>query len=98
MLSLGKIFKDFIDHWKHDWKTNKVLFWLELIGFSGAILAALLLSFWINAAPFVLIYSLFLIGSGSMLIASYIRRNGFWVLMNLGFILIDINGFINAVI
>lgn len=86
------MFKGIIDNWIKDFKTNPVVFWLELIGILGGMIAAGTLALTVPHAPFFFIYGSYIVGSTCLIISSYLRNNGFWVILNMFFFSIDIIG------
>jgi hypothetical protein len=92
------LFKGIIDNWIKDFKTNPVLFWLELVGIAGGMIAAGTLALTVPNPPFFFIYLSYIIGSTCLIIASYLRNNGFWVILNLYFVSIDLIGMVHLCI
>lgn len=90
------IFKGIFDNWKHDWKTNKPLFFLELIGTLGCMMAAGSLAFMAPKPDLLIVYSFYLVGSTTLALSSYLRNNGFWVVLNLFFMTVDLIGIYNT--
>jgi hypothetical protein len=86
------LFKGIIQNWITDFKENPLLFWLELIGILGGMIAAGLLALTVPTPPFFLIYTSYIIGSSCLAASSYIRNNGFWVILSCFFIMIDVIG------
>lgn len=77
------IFNDVWNHWKHDWMNNRVMFWFEFLGTAFSISGTTLLSIWANVPPMLLCYSLWFIGSTSILIGAYMRRASWMFLLML---------------
>lgn len=92
------MFKGIIENWIKDFKTNPVLFWLEMVGIAGGMIAAGTLALTVPNSPFFFIYLSYIIGSTCLIIASYLRNNGFWVILNLYFVSIDIIGLTHLLI
>lgn len=72
------IFQGVIDHWKHDWENNRVLFFLELLGTIGSITATAILSVYANVPPMLLCYIIWFLGSFLLMIGSYLRGSS-WI-------------------
>jgi len=86
------IFNGILDNWKHDYKHNPAIFWLELIGTLGCVVAAGSLALLAPHPNLILTYCAYLVGSTSLSISSYMRNNGFWLLLNMFFAIVDIIG------
>lgn len=86
------IFKGLLDNWKHDWKNDQRLFWLETIGTLGCVIAAVILALTAPAPKLLYVYSAYMVGSCSLMTAAYIRNNGWWVCLNAFFLLFDTIG------
>jgi hypothetical protein len=86
------LFKNIIDNWIKDFKTNPVLFWLEFVGILGGMIAAGTLALTVPNAPFFFVYGSYIVGSTCLITSSYLRNNGFWVILNIFFFSIDIIG------
>lgn len=91
-----KIFKGIFDNWKHDWKHNKPLFFLELIGTLGCVVAAGSLALLAPNPNLLLTYGAYLVGSSTLTVSSYMRNNGWWVLLNMFFFSVDLLGIYNV--
>lgn len=92
------MFKGVIDNWINDFRTNPLLFWLELIGILGAMGGAGMLALTVPDVPFFLVYTSYIIGSTCLIIASYLRKNGFWIILNMFFVTIDIVGIFHLLV
>ena len=92
---LGGIFSGIFDNWKYDFHNNKPLFWLEFFGTVMCIITAAVLAFTARKPDMILIYSMYLSGSSSLAIVGYLRSNGFFVMVNVCFLVVDIIGLIN---
>ena len=86
------IFTGVLDNWKKDFRENKLIFWLELIGTLGCVLAAGSLALLAPHPNLVMTYAFYLVGSSTLSVSSYLRNNGFWVILNLFFMVVDIFG------
>lgn len=78
------IAKDVIDHWKHDWKTNRLMFWFELIGTVLSIAGTTTLSVNIIDPPKLLCYTLWFLGSTLIMIGAHMRRAS-WMFLLMAF-------------
>jgi len=78
-----KILNQIIDHWRHDWATNKPLFWLEMVGTLLNIIATVTVTVMAVNVPMLFIFSLWIPGAFLMALSSYIRGNS-WVFMLMG--------------
>ena len=78
------ILTDVRDHWKYDWENNRTMFWFEFLGTSFSISGTTLLSIWANLPPMLLCYTLWLIGSTSILIGAYLRKAS-WMFLLMAF-------------
>ena len=90
------IFSGILDNWKRDFKENKLIFWLELIGTLGCMVAAGLLALTAPKPNLVLVYSAYMVGSSTLATSSYLRNNGFWVVLNMFFFTVDVIGLYNT--
>ena len=90
------IFSDILDNWKKDFKENKLIFWLEMIGTLGCMTAAGLLALTAPKPDLVLVYSAYMVGSSTLTVSSYLRNNGFWVVLNMFFFTVDVIGLYNT--
>lgn len=86
------IFKGIFDNWKHDWKHNQLLFWLEFVGTLGCVVAAGSLAWYAPNPNLVLTYIAYMVGSSSLMVSSYMRNNGWWVFLNAFFFVVDVIG------
>jgi hypothetical protein len=86
-----------IENWKHDWKNDQILFWLELVGTLGCVIAAGSLAIMAAHPKLLFTYCLYLVGSGCFLTASYKRNNGWWVVLNSFFMSMDLLGIYNII-
>jgi uncharacterized membrane protein YesL len=91
-----KVFQGIFDNWKHDWRHNQLLFWLELVGTIGCVIAASSLALLAPNPNLVVTYCAYLVGSSALMVSSYMRNNGWWVVLNAFFMLVDIIGLYNT--
>ncbi len=84
--------KKFVLNWAHDLVHNPWVFGLELLGTVSAMLAATILAWYVPQPPFLLVYGLYILGSTCLAVASYLRHNGFWWMLSVFFVSIDILG------
>lgn len=96
MSSKLDMFKGILDNWKYDFKHNPVIFWLEFIGTLACIIAAGSLAYQAPHPNMIPIYYAYMTGSLTLAISSYMRNNGFWVVLNMFFFCVDIFGMHNA--
>lgn len=92
---MPNILRRVVDQWAHDWRTNKFLFFFELIGTASSILASVLISFWPTAINLVWVFIFWLIGSLLLLITSWIRSTGWPMLLMLTYSVFNIIGLYN---
>lgn len=90
------MFTGIVDNWKKDFRDNKLIFWLEMVGTLGCMVAAGLLALTAPHPPLLYVYIAYMIGSSTLATASYLRNNGFWVILNLFFFSVDIIGLYNT--
>lgn len=95
MIKIPKIFKGILDNWKHDWKNDRRLFWFEAVGTMGCVVAAATLAMTAANPQLLAVYCAYLVGSTNLVISSYIRNNGWWVMLNLTFMTFDLLGIYN---
>lgn len=86
------VFQGIFDNWKHDWKNNQLLFWLELVGTLGCVIAAGSLAAMAPHPNLIITYVAYMVGSSTLAVASYMRNNGWWVLLNAFFFTVDVVG------
>lgn len=86
-----EIFRSIYEHWLNDWRTDRKLFWLEFIGTCGSVAGTITLSVFIKAAPLLIAYCLWLIGSTLIMVGAY-RRKASWL-----FVLMFFNTIMNIV-
>jgi hypothetical protein len=89
-------FTGIVDNWKKDFRDNKLIFWLEMVGTLGCMVAAGLLALTAPTPPLLYVYIAYMIGSSTLATASYLRNNGFWFILNLFFFSVDIVGLFNT--
>lgn len=89
-------FKQVIEHWKHDWKTNKELFWLEFIGMVCNVIPSAILSLMVSHAPFLFIYSMYWVGSVCFTRTNWIRKSSYGTLVCGFFVLVNTVAIINV--
>lgn len=92
---MPNILQRVIDQWKHDWNTNKFLFFFELIGTASSILASVLISFWPTIINLIWVFIFWLIGSILLTITSYIRSTGWPMLLMITYSVFNIIGLYN---
>lgn len=92
----ANIFNGVLDNWKHDWKNNRKLFWFEAVGTAGCVVAAMTLAFTAANPNMLAVYFAYLVGSTNLVASSYIRNNGWWLLLNLTFMVFDCIGIYNV--
>jgi hypothetical protein len=90
------IFKGILDNWKHDFRNNPLIFWFELIGTLGCIVAAGSLALLAPHPNLIVTYSAYMIGSSSLMVSSWLRKNGFWFFLNMFFFVVDVIGLTNT--
>lgn len=90
------IFRDFVNFIENDWRDNRQLFLLENFGTISGLLAAGMIAFFQDQAPFLAIYFLFLVGNIALIIAGYVRNSAPLIVLNLGFMAINLFGIIKA--
>lgn len=91
------IFKGIFDNWVHDFHHNPVLFWLEFVGTLGCVVASSSLAIMAPNPNWYLTYGAYLVGSSTLTVSSYMRNNGFWVVLNVFFATVDIIGLVNVI-
>lgn len=97
ILNLFKDFwKQFLHDWKEDWNNFPVVFWLEVVGVSCAIIGSALMAFYQALTPFWLMYTLFFISSTTLTIAAVMTRRGKLFILNFWFTVINTYGLIVA--
>lgn len=89
-------FTGILDNWKKDFRDNKLIFWLEMIGTIACMIAAAMLALTAPKPDLIMVYSAYLVGSTTLATSSYLRNNGFWVILNLFFMTVDIVGLTNT--
>lgn len=93
-----QFFTGIVDNWKKDLRDNKLIFWLEMLGTAACMIAAGTLALTAPHPDLIVVYSAYLVGSTSLATSSYLRNNGFWVILNLFFMIVDIVGLTNTLI
>jgi hypothetical protein len=89
-------FTGILDNWKKDMKENKLVFWLEMIGTLGCMIAAGSLALTAPHPNLLLVYGAYMTGSSTLMVSSYLRNNGFWVILNGFFFAVDVVGLHNT--
>lgn len=84
------------DQWKLDWRTNRRLFNLELIGVASSIAAAILISFFPASISLQLVFVFWLIGSISLAITSYMRANAWPMALMITYTVLNVIGLLNT--
>lgn len=98
-MNLLKIyFHEFIGHFIHDWKYNRILFFLELFGMLFVLGGFISMSILGNSFPLWLFFLMDGTGAGCMIIAGHIRRSGFIVLFQSTMLVFGMFGFINLLV
>lgn len=88
--------KGVIKQWRHDWYHEKIIFWFELIGVIGSLAAAVMISFWPGQISMVWIFSLWLVGSSSLAISSFLRRTAWPLLLMSTYTVLNMIGLSNT--
>jgi hypothetical protein len=91
-----KIIQECRDFYLHDWKTNRILFFIESFGTIFSFLAAGILAILSDAAPLGIVFGIFLLANFLCMIAAYKRRSSPMIILNLGFLVINITGLLNS--
>lgn len=73
------IIKGIRDRWLTDWRNDRKLFWLELIGTCCSVTGTVILSIYVKAPPMGLAYAFWMTGSTLLMIGAY-RRQCMWFL------------------
>lgn len=92
---LKQYFLEFIGHFAHDWKHNRILFFLELFGMVFVLGGFISMSILGNAFPLWLFFLMDGSGAGCMIIAGHIRHSGFIVLFQSIMLIAGMYGFIH---
>jgi uncharacterized membrane protein YccC len=71
---------DIAIHLGRDWSTNRLAFSLDLLGTIVSILASILIATQTREEPLLLIFVLWLIGSVSLTVSSYMRSHA-WMMV-----------------
>lgn len=82
--------------WQLDWHTNKLLFNLELLGVASSISAAILISFYPQVISLQIVFILWLIGSISLAVTSYMRSNAWPMALMVTYTVLNIVGLVNT--
>lgn len=98
MNRLNDIFQGFVGHFVHDWHHNPTLFWLEAAGFVLGIGAALVIAIMGSATPFFWAFLSYAISSVCLIIAGYMRKSSFFVMLQVVYLFINITGMCAALI
>lgn len=96
MLGIMKILNGIWDNWKYDFVHNPVIFWFELIGTLGCVVAAGSLALLAPHPNLILTYAAYMVGSSSLMVSSFLRNNGFWFFLNMFFFVVDVIGLTNT--
>lgn len=94
---IKNIFSDLKSQLIHDYKNDKLIFFLESVGTIFSIIASVTLATLGKDANLLLVFSSYLIGSSSWVAAGMIRNNSFLIVLNINFTIINIIGLINTV-
>lgn len=84
------------ENWQKDLRDNKPLFWLEMFGTFVCMIASSTLAFTAPHPNLLLVYGAYMTGSSTLMITSYMRNNGFWVMLNAFFFSVDVIGLTNT--
>jgi hypothetical protein len=79
---------DFTQHLKDDFEHRRHVFFLELVGSICIISSDLCVTTLTDKTPFLITFPIYLIGSFSMICASYFRKIGFSLVLYIVFYLI----------
>lgn len=90
------IFKGIWDNWKHDFVHNPKIFWFELVGIIGCVIAAGSLALLAPHPNLIVTYLAYMVGSSSLMVSSFMRNNGFWFFLNMFFFVVDVIGLHNT--
>lgn len=92
------IFQEIYEHWKNDWINHRRLFWLELVGVFLNATATATLSIMVDDPPILFCYIAWFIGSGLLMLTSYIRRTSWIFCLMTFYTLMNIVGLTNLVL
>lgn len=91
-----EFYSGIIENWRKDLRENKVIFWVEMFGTLSCMMASGSLALTAPNPNLLWVYTFYLLGSSSLMVSSYMRSNGFWVLLNLFFWCVDVVGLWNT--
>lgn len=91
------IIQDAINHFKHDWKHNRRIFWLEAYAILSAMAGATIVAVMTSNSPWTIIYILFLSSSSISIVTGNFRRSGAQVVLSSFFTIVNSTGLINAI-
>lgn len=69
-----KFFKDILAHWQKDWRENRWLFWIELVGCTLSATSTTIINVKASHPPMLLCTTLWLFGSGLIMLGCYLRK------------------------
>lgn len=85
------LIKDIIKFWKETWIDNKLVFFLEALGTSSSMIAAIILA--TSAVPnLVAVFIFYVIGSVCLMYVSHYRRSSWMLVMFLFFTIMNFIG------
>ncbi len=88
--------KTLFDQWVNDWKTNKLLFGLELIGTVSSIAAAILISVWPGTINMAWVFLLWMVGSVSLATSAFMRSTAWPMILMITYSIFNIIGLYNT--
>ncbi len=98
LFKILEIFKDAVNFAREDFKLRPQFFIIETAGTLISITGALLIALLNEQTPFVLVWTLFTVGSFILMYVSYVRKFSNLLLLMLVYAVIDIVGLINSLL
>jgi len=92
-----KLLRDCKNFYVGDWKNNRLLFFLENTGTLLSLISASLIALMNQDAPFLLVFSIFLLANILLILAGYLRNSSPLIFLNIGFTLINIIGLVGII-
>jgi len=86
-----------LTHFKHDWKHNRRIFWMEAYAILSAMIASSAVAIMTSNSPWPIIYFFFLSSSSLSIITGNFRKSGAQIVLSSFFTIVNSIGLINSI-
>lgn len=88
---------DFYSSFLEEKRNTPMVFWTELVGMLLVVSAGALIAVFADNSPFILLFSMFILGNILLLVSASLIGRGKLVILNFGFVIINIAGLVKYI-